>query len=54
MIHDKLLVHNINVSVEIAGIRQVGLFCVRGKTQVSNDLWMGFFETLSGDLRGDS
>ena len=49
---DKLLAHSINVSVEIAEIRQVGLFCVRGATQGLNDLWMGFFGT--GDLGGDT
>ena len=34
VIRDKLLAPNTNVSVEIAGIRQVGLFCVRGATKV--------------------
>ena len=33
VIRDKLDAPSTNVSVEIAGIRQVGLFCVRGVTK---------------------
>ena len=54
VIRDKLLAPSINVSVEIAGIRQVGLFAVRGATQGLNDLSVGFFGTLTGDLGGDT
>ena len=54
VIRDKLLAPSINVSVEIAGIRQVGLFAVRGATQGLNDIWMGFFGTLTGDHGGDT
>ena len=54
VIRDKLLATSISVSVEIAGIRQVSLFAVRGATQGLNDLWMGFFGALTGDLGGDT
>ena len=54
MIRDKLLASSINVSVEMAGIRQVGLCAVRGATQGLNDLWIGFFGALTGDLGGDT
>ena len=43
MIRDKLLAPSINVSVEIAGIRQVVLFCVHGATKGLNAIWMVFF-----------
>ena len=36
----------------MAGIRQVGLFCVHGATQDWNDLWVGLFGTLTCDWDG--